>query len=64
MCRSSRLVSGRVLKIFSVIGFVGGLLIAGCASSTPKIAVSLSPSSAQTLDQGQSVQITATVAND
>ncbi len=50
--------------MFGVLGFVAGLLMAGCAPSTPKIAVSLSPSSAQTLDQGQTVHITATVANE
>ena len=36
---------------------------AGCSSSPP-ISVSLSPSSAQAIDQGQTVGITATVIND
>jgi large repetitive protein len=45
--------------------FLVAMLIAivGC-SSPPPISVSLSPSSAQAIDQIQSVTITATVAND
>src|ERR1700758_1699687 len=39
------------------------MLIAGCATSPP-ISVSLSPSSAQSIEQGQTVSISATVAND
>jgi hypothetical protein len=47
--------------------FLVAMLIAmvGCSgSSAPPISVSLSPSSAQAIDQTQSVAITATVAND
>jgi len=45
--------------------FLLAMLIAmvGC-SSPPPISVSLSPSSAQAIDQSQSLRITATVAND
>lgn len=39
-------------------------IMGGCSSSTPPISVSLSPSSQQAIDQGQTVGITATVAND
>jgi hypothetical protein len=39
------------------------MLIAGCATSPP-ISVSLSPSSAQSVQQGQTVSISASVAND
>jgi len=46
--------------------FLVAMLIAmvGCSSSSPPISVSLSPYSAQKIDQSQSVAITATVAND
>jgi FG-GAP-like repeat/Putative Ig domain len=45
--------------------FLLAMLIAmvGCSSPTP-ISVSLSPSSAQAIDQSQSLAVTATVAND
>ncbi len=36
----------------------------GCSNSSPPISVSLSPSSQQAIDQGQTVGITATVTND
>jgi hypothetical protein len=36
----------------------------GCLSSSPPISVSVSPSSPQAIDQGQTVTITATVTND
>lgn len=36
----------------------------GCGSSAPPISVSLSPSSSQTIDQTQTVNISATLAND
>jgi FG-GAP-like repeat/Putative Ig domain/FG-GAP repeat len=40
-------------------------LAAGCGSSPPPpISVSLSPSSTKTIDQGQTVSVSATVAND
>lgn len=39
-------------------------VLGGCGSSAPPISVSLSPSSQQAIDQGQTVGITATVAND
>jgi hypothetical protein len=46
--------------------FLAAMLIAmvGCSSSPPPISVSMSPSSAQTIDQSQSLAIIATVAND
>ncbi|MGH9615927.1 MAG: FG-GAP-like repeat-containing protein [Acidobacteriaceae bacterium] len=41
------------------------LLLGGCSNSpSPPISVSLSPSSQPTIDQGQTVAITATVTND
>ncbi|MGA3104703.1 MAG: FG-GAP-like repeat-containing protein [Terriglobales bacterium] len=39
-------------------------VISGCGSSSPPISVSLSPSSAQAIDQSQTVVVTATVTND
>lgn len=54
------------LRPGSVVPFAVTITIAtlmGC-SSPPPISVSLSPSSPQALDQGQSVAITANVAND
>jgi hypothetical protein len=39
-------------------------VLGGCGSSTPPISVSLSPSSQQAIDQGQTVGISAMVAND
>jgi hypothetical protein len=46
--------------------FFAATLIAsvGCSSSSPTVSVSLSPSSAQAIDQSQTVAIRATVAND
>lgn len=40
------------------------MVVGGCASSSPPIAVSLSPSSPQAIDQGETAGITATVMND
>jgi hypothetical protein len=40
------------------------LFAGGCSSSSPPIWVSLSPSSPQAIDQGQTAEITATVMND
>ena len=39
-------------------------MMGGCSSSSPPISVSLSPSSQQAIDQGQTIGITATVMND
>ncbi len=39
-------------------------VMGGCGSSPPPISLTLSPSSAQAIDQGQTVAITATVTND
>lgn len=47
-----------------LLGFLAFVGLSGCGSSSPKISVALSPSSAQAVDQGQTVKITATVAND
>jgi FG-GAP-like repeat/Putative Ig domain len=44
----------------AAVTVVGG----GCSSSGPPISVSLSPSSPQAVDQGQTAGITATVTND
>jgi hypothetical protein len=48
-----------MLLLVAMTTFMGG-----CGSSSPLISVSLSPSSAQAIDQGQTVAITATVTND
>jgi hypothetical protein len=48
------------LFVLAMAAFMGG-----CSSASPPISVSLSPSSPQTIDQGQTVPgITATVTND
>jgi hypothetical protein len=39
-------------------------MLAGCSTSSPPISVSLSPSSLQAIDQGQTTGISATVTND
>lgn len=38
--------------------------LAGCGSSSPNITITLSPATSQTIDQGQSVNITASLTND
>ena len=48
-----------VLFVLSMTTVMGG-----CGSSSPPISVTLSPSSAQAIDQGQTVAITATVTSD
>ncbi len=55
-----------VLILSSVLG-IGVSTAAGCggsAASPPAISVSLTPSAAQSLDQGQTVAITAALTND
>ncbi len=47
-----------------IAGFIVVLLVSGCGNGKAALSVTLSPSAAQTLDEGQSVQITATVAKD
>lgn len=47
-----------------VLYFLIALVFAGCSSSSKPVSVSLSPGAAQTIDQGQSVSITATLTND
>jgi Putative Ig domain len=51
------------LGVCSLIFLIG---LVGCnnSNSTPPISVSLSPSSAQALDQGKTISFTATVTND
>lgn len=49
------------LFLFAVFA---AFVISGCGSGSRPISVSLSPSSAQTIDQGQTLSITASVAND
>src|SRR5205814_8289335 len=46
------------------IGLLAAALASGCGTSGPPISVSLSPSSAQSVQQGQTVSIMANVAND
>ena len=52
-------VRGVALFVVAVAAVIGG-----CSSSSPPISVSLSPSSLQAIDQGQTAGITATVTND
>ena len=40
------------------------LITSACSTSSLPISVALSPSSSQTIDQGQTVAVTATVTND
>ena len=53
---------------FIALAVVGAFVAAGCngrsGSSTPQISITLSPSATQTLDQGKTLSVTATVAND
>ncbi len=56
----SRLCSYVVALLVLALAAVMG----GCSSSSPPVSVSLSPSSPQAIDQGQTVAITATVTND
>lgn len=51
----------RVVLFFFVFPI---LILAGCGGTTPPIAVMVSPSSPQTIEAGQTVEITAFVAND
>jgi hypothetical protein len=58
-------VSRKLTILLIINGSV--VFLSGCGGSQaipPAISVSLSPSSAQTLDQSQSVKVSATVAND
>ncbi len=56
----SRICScGAALFLLAIVVGMGG-----CSSSSPPISVILSPSSAQAIDQSQTLAITATVAND
>jgi|SRR5690348_3387732 len=56
----------RISCLLFSVGLSAVLMLCGCGSgsSAPPIFVSLSPSLAQTIDQGETVNITATVAND
>jgi hypothetical protein len=52
-------------EILGVLAIFAGMVIAGCgASSKPAVGVTVSPSTAQAIDQGQQMSFTATVAND
>ena len=50
---------GAALFVLAMAAVTGG-----CGSSSPPISVSLSPSSAQAIDQSQTVAVTATVTNE
>ena len=50
-------------RVVALVAVAIAAVAAGCASSPP-ISVSLTPSASPTIDQGQTVGITATVAND
>lgn len=52
-------------KLSLLLTFVFGIILAGCGSSAPPpVAIALSPATSQTLDGGQTVNVTATVTND
>src|SRR5439155_22260614 len=52
------------LTLLFLIALLGVTLTAGCGSSGPPISVNLSPSSTQSVQQGQTVSISATLGND
>jgi Putative Ig domain len=57
----------RRLRALSLLGLgilVWAICFAGCSGSSSTTTITLSPASAQTLNPGQTVTITATVAND
>jgi hypothetical protein len=55
-------------RLFIALTLAGAFVAAGCgggsSTSTPQISITLSPSATQTLDQGKTLLVTATVAND
>jgi hypothetical protein len=52
-------------KLSLLLTFVLGIILAGCGSSAPPpIAIALSPATTQAIDDGQSVNVMATVSND
>jgi hypothetical protein len=54
-------------RLFIALTLAGAFVAAGCgggSNSTPQISITLSPSATQTLDQGKTLLVTATVAND
>ncbi len=55
-----------LLLCVAVLGVVLAVVLSGCegTSTPPAIAVAVSPSAAQTIDQGQTKAITATASND
>ena len=51
--------------VFIALAVVGAFIAAGCSgSSTPQISITISPSATQTVDQGKTLSVMATVAND
>ncbi|PYT96707.1 MAG: hypothetical protein DMG36_00025 [Acidobacteria bacterium] len=52
------------LTLLFLIALLGVTFTAGCGSSGPPISVNLSPSSTQSVQQGQTVSISATLGND
>ena len=51
--------------ILMFVGLLAGFFASGCGSTTPPpISVTLSPSGSPAIDQGQTLSISATVAND
>jgi len=51
-------------KVFAVLATLVAIAIAGCGSPAPVISIALSPSSAQAVSAGQTVNVSATVSND
>ena len=50
--------------LFGVFALILGLFVAGCTGGSRPITIAVSPTGAQAVDFGQSVTLTAAVAND
>jgi hypothetical protein len=55
---------GTLFPALVFLSLLAAVLVSGCASSGPPVSVSLSPSSTQSVQQGQTVSISAIVPND
>ncbi len=65
MTRGTRSNGGRVCgRIWFAWFLLSLLILAGCSSGSAPVAVTLSSGAAQAMDQGQTVNVTATVAHD
>src|SRR6185437_3012549 len=62
---NSSSVFSPIRKLVKLSVIAAAVFAAGCGGSqTPQVTVNLTPTAAQTLDEGQTVSITASVAND